>query len=166
MSRFAQHTYRLHPAEDLFNPFALPLADLVSSMSRGSGVDGAAAPSLVVLRHMRRHIQIPHPSHEVPGVVSLVGGYRHALCPIDPIGHSHGRIAFRRATRLQQFRIHHQPVPVFDHHVAAIGQLGFVTAALARQTCIRVGGRLVRIVTALLAVKVDRGIGETSPNLC
>src|SRR4030042_4131601 len=42
MSGLAHETDCLEPAENLFNKFALPLADFISLMARGSTINGAA----------------------------------------------------------------------------------------------------------------------------
>src|SRR5882672_12385802 len=54
--QLAQQADRLQPTEDLFDPFALPLADLVTRMPRSPAIDGRAAIG-IVLGHVRRHFQ-------------------------------------------------------------------------------------------------------------
>src|SRR5882724_4385330 len=51
-------------------------------------------------------------------------------------------------------------MPVFDHHVAAIRQLRFMTSALARQSRLRVRGGLVSVVAPLLTVEVHRRVAR------
>src|SRR5712691_2961541 len=57
MAQLAQQADRLQPTKDLFNPFALPLADLVAVVARGAAVDSRLAIG-VVLGHVRRHLQL------------------------------------------------------------------------------------------------------------
>ena len=71
VAQLAQQTYRLQPAEDLFDPFTLPLTDLIALVSCGAAIDGRLAVS-VVLGHVRRHLQLAQVLHEVLGVVVLV----------------------------------------------------------------------------------------------
>src|SRR5437764_6932975 len=159
MSGLAQHSDCLQPAEYFLDPFPLHLTDLVSGMSRGAPINGAAAATFVVLRHMRRDVHASYLAYELFGVVALVGSHRYALA-LDSVRHQHRRIAFRGAIGLQQLRIHHQAVAVLNQHIAAVGQLRLVAAALARQPRISICRRFVRFVAAPLAVKVHRGVAR------
>src|SRR6266851_3342696 len=64
MAQFAQQAHRLQPAEDLFDPFAFALTDLVTRMARGPAIDGRPTIS-VVLGHVRRHLQFAQVFHEI-----------------------------------------------------------------------------------------------------
>ena len=55
VAQFPSATHRLHPAEDLFNPFPCPLADPVTIVASGASVDGRA----LLLGHMGRYLQVP-----------------------------------------------------------------------------------------------------------
>src|SRR5438876_8758433 len=68
MAQLAQQADRLQPAEDLLNPFALLLTNLIAGMTRGASVDGRLAIS-VVLGHVWRHLPLAQFLHEVMGVV-------------------------------------------------------------------------------------------------
>ena len=81
---------------------------------------------------MRRHVHTPHFGHKLFCVVSLVSRQRDALPAFYTLGQQQRRIALRRAVALQQLCVDHQPIAVFDHHIAAVGQLRFMPAALAR----------------------------------
>src|SRR6185312_12088807 len=83
MACLAEHANRLHPAEDLFNALSFALADLISGVTSGASVDGAAAGPFFVLRHMRRYLQFPHYGYQVFGAVCLVGGDGHPFCSFD-----------------------------------------------------------------------------------
>src|SRR6266511_423336 len=48
MAQFAQQAHRLQPAEDLFDPFALLLTDLITAVTGGPSIDGRAAISVVL----------------------------------------------------------------------------------------------------------------------
>src|SRR6266542_3137458 len=57
MAQFAQQADRLQPAEDLFDPFALLLTDLITAVTGGATINGRAAIG-VVLGHVRRHFSL------------------------------------------------------------------------------------------------------------
>src|SRR3990170_8544096 len=67
-----QQPDRLQPAEDLLDPLAHPLADLIAGMPGRASVDGARA-AVRVLGHMRGELHGPQRGDELPGVVRLVG---------------------------------------------------------------------------------------------
>src|SRR5262245_4553407 len=103
---------RLEPAEALFNSLALPLADLIAAMPRRALVDRTAAAPLHVLRHVRRHVQMPALADEVPGVVRLVSSYGDAMWAGNLLQQDQRRVALRRAVGLKQLCVHDQSVPV------------------------------------------------------
>src|SRR5882672_2878484 len=70
MAQLAQQADRLQPAENLFDPFAFPLTDLIARMSGGATINGQAAIS-IVLGHVRRYRQRPQVFHEVMRVIVL-----------------------------------------------------------------------------------------------
>src|SRR5579884_1446693 len=69
MTQLPHQAHRFQPAEDLFHPFARPLADLVAWVPRRPPVDRAA---LRLLGDVRRDIQVAHRADELFGVVPLV----------------------------------------------------------------------------------------------
>src|SRR3954453_15274192 len=72
MFQFAQQGDVFQPAETLLDPLAFLLTLGIAGVPRGAPIDGAAAPSAVVLRHMRRNV---HPAaflDELPLVETLV----------------------------------------------------------------------------------------------
>src|SRR3954471_8476159 len=105
MSGLTQHSDCLQPAEYFLDPFPLDLTCFVSSVPRRAPIDGAAASTFVVLRHMRRDVYASYLSHELFGVVALVGSHGHALSAFDPLGHQQRRVPFRCAIGLQQLRV-------------------------------------------------------------
>src|SRR5882672_1236842 len=98
MPQLAQQADRLQPTEDLFDPFALPLADLVTRMPGGATINGRATIS-IVLGHVRRHFQGAQVFHEVMRVIVLIAGHRYSTSPADLFGEGQGRLALRRAGR-------------------------------------------------------------------
>src|SRR5438270_3064688 len=87
MSGLTEHSNCLQPAEYFPDPFPLDLTDFVSGVSRGAPINGAAAPTFVVLRHMRRHVHASDFLHELLGVVALVGSHRHTFAAPNSLGH-------------------------------------------------------------------------------
>ena len=65
MSGLAQHSDCLQPAEYFLDPFPPDLTDFVSGVSRRAPIDGAAAPTFVILRHMRRDVHASDLAHEL-----------------------------------------------------------------------------------------------------
>src|SRR5579863_2415327 len=68
----------LQPSEAFFNPFALELADPIAGVPGRWRINGAAASSVFILRHMRGNSQIPALGYEILGVVSFVGCHGHS----------------------------------------------------------------------------------------
>src|SRR3990170_192576 len=66
-----QQPHRLQPAEDLLDPLAYPLADLIAGMPGRAPIDRtrAAAP---ILGHVRGELQGPQRGDKLPRVVRLV----------------------------------------------------------------------------------------------
>src|SRR5438093_588842 len=157
MPYLAHQSYRLHPPKDFFHPLAFLLTERVAGMARGSLVDGAAAVR-IVLGHMRRGAARPHLLHPVRGVVVLVGAHRDAPRPGAGLHHLQRRLAFRRPAGQSQARLHHQPVPVLHQRVTQVAQLGFLPLGLFVDPRVRIGGRLMRLVRALLAPEIHRGV--------
>src|SRR5881227_4170822 len=91
MSGLAQHSDCLQPAEYFLDPFPLDLTYFVSGVSRGAPINGTAAPTFVVLRHMRRDVHASYLSHELFSVVALICRHRHALAAPNSLGHQQRR---------------------------------------------------------------------------
>src|SRR5262245_38459473 len=85
MSSLTHQPHCLDPAENLFHPFALPLAAGVTSMSGGATVNRTGAVGHV-LRHMRRGIEFAQLPNKIASVISLVGTHGHSL-PGDLLDH-------------------------------------------------------------------------------
>src|SRR4051812_19827593 len=69
---------RFDPAERLFNPLAQDQTEGVARMPRGAPVNGGGAV-LVVLCHVRGHVEGPHVSDEAAGVEQLVSANGDAV---------------------------------------------------------------------------------------
>src|SRR5450631_1036709 len=111
VARTSEPAYGLHPAKDLFHPFADALTDGIPSMTRRSAVDGAAPPT-GVLRHMRADVSRAEVSDTVLGVVALVRAQRPWAEPtlarlLNQVWH---RIPLGRARCLAQLKVDQQSV--------------------------------------------------------
>jgi hypothetical protein len=60
MPHFAHQRNSFQPAKTFFDVFPLLLADDIAALSRGEAINGAAASSPKVLRHVRRHPRFRH----------------------------------------------------------------------------------------------------------
>jgi hypothetical protein len=58
--------------------------------------------------------------------------------PIHAFRHDHGCMPLGHTAALQQCCVHHDSIPIFNQHVAAIRQFRFMTATLARQSRVRI----------------------------
>ena len=65
------------PPKALLDQPAATQPDGVAGLPSGPSIQIAAAV-LVVLRNMRRHVQLPHRAHEILAIVSLVGAHSDA----------------------------------------------------------------------------------------
>ena len=70
---------RFQPSEALFNPLPLDLAYGIAGVPRGPAVDGASAAAVLILRHVRRDIDVPTFRHKLRCIVRLVGSHRDSL---------------------------------------------------------------------------------------
>src|SRR5690242_4896419 len=73
IARFAQATHGLHPAEDLLDPLAHPLAHRVAAMTRGAAVERGAAGATLIARDVRGDLERAAGCDELRSVVALVG---------------------------------------------------------------------------------------------
>jgi hypothetical protein len=137
MADLADAGHCLQPTKDLFNPLALPLAQCVARMPRRSGID-RSAPPVRVLRDVRRNMHATEFLHEITGIIAAISADGHALITRKAFEHQQRCVALGGAIGLEHFRRHHQPVAIFNQRFAAIRQLRFVPAALARQSGIGV----------------------------
>src|SRR5215213_9608610 len=111
VSGFAQQPHRFQPAEDFFHSFALSLTNFITRMARGALVD-RAAPSLVVLSHVRCHLAGAQIGDKVSGVVSFVTTYGDPYLLRSLCQHCQRRFSFGSAAGTSQQRIHHQAIAI------------------------------------------------------
>src|SRR5271169_4075546 len=159
MPGLAQPRDGLDPTEDLFDSLALALADRVASVPGRAFINGAVAPLMLVLRHVRSHRRFPQFPHEILRVVILVSAQRHTLAPTwNPRGHVEPRIALGCSRGPREPRVHHQPVAILHQYMPQVTQLGFAPARFPIQHRLWIGSGLVRLIPAFLPVKVHRWI--------
>src|SRR5262249_51010896 len=133
---------------------ALLLADLVPTMADSATIDGGEAIGRV-LRHVRCNIEVAHVGDEVSRIEALVGTHGDAL-GARRIAHDHvfRGFALAHTRHLTQFRLDAEAVAVLRHDVARISELCLLTLALLGEFGLGVRGRAVRLIAALLAVKM------------
>src|SRR5579872_987599 len=73
VARFAQAAHGLHPAEDLFDPLAYPLAHRVAGMTGSAAVECGAAGATLIAREVRGDLECAARGDELGSVVALVG---------------------------------------------------------------------------------------------
>ena len=129
----------------------------MAGMARGATIDGGAA-SLGVLRDVRRHAEAAHLGDKVLGIVGLVPTQCDASARRQILHHRDGRFTLRRPGGGGSGRIHNQGIAVLHQHMRHVAQLGGLPGRLLEQPGVRIGGRGVRLVAALLAVKVALAI--------
>jgi hypothetical protein len=75
------------------------------------------------------------------------------------------RDAFDGSRRRAELGLDHQPMTVLGQRVADVGELGLLAFALAIEPGLRVGGRRLHVVAALLAVEVAFAIAAARRGL-
>src|SRR5437016_5673304 len=116
MPGFAQPRDGLDPAEDLFDSLALSLADRVAFVSRGALINGAGAPLMLVLRHVRSHRRFAQLAHKVPRIVILVAPQRYLPSAAgNPRRHVQRRVALSGSGLPRQPRVRQSTVARFHH---------------------------------------------------
>ncbi len=141
----------LAPAQALLDSLAPPLTGLVARV-----IDGAASIAVEVLRHVGRHSLLPALGDEVPGVVGLVRRDGHAPSTASIGQHVNRDLALRTAVGLAHLQVHGQAVPVVGQDVSQVTRQRRRRIALAVQLRVRIAGRRVSLVAALLAAEILR----------
>ena len=156
---FAQATHGLHPAEDLFDPLAYPLAYRITDMTRGAAVECGAAGATLVARDVRGDLEPAARSDELGSVVAFVGSQ---CTPPAARQRSlqHRPRAFALGVTVGWFdrELDQETVAVLHQRVGRVTQLRFLARPLLRQLRLGVGGRLMGRVAAALAVEVNRRV--------
>ena len=155
---FVQSGDRLGPGEAFLDPLADDLADSIARMPCRAAIDGGGAVG-GVLRHMRSNVQFPQIGDEVLCVVSFVGAQRQASgSRRAPDDHLDGRFPLRRSGGGCERRTDDEPMPVLHQSMSHVAELGSLAAAFAIKPGIRVRGRGMRLVAALLVVEMPLAV--------
>jgi hypothetical protein len=151
----AQRAGLLQPSEALLHQPAAAQADRVAGVPCGSPVEVRAALG-VVLRNMQGDVELERSLDEVLRVAGLVRAQRDAPFAASALLFEQDQrgLAFGVAIGRGHHRGGDQAVAVLHQRVAEIGQMRLLAIALHVQPRVRIGGRLMRLVRALLAVEV------------
>lgn len=144
-------TDHLAPAERLFHAFALALADGITRMPPGALVDRTA---FILGRDMGGDAQLAALLDERFHVVAPVRAHRLATFAGQRLQQFQRGVALGCAGGVTDLRTHHQSVAVLHHCVALIAQHRRGVGRLAVQPRVRISGRRVRVVLALLPLEV------------
>ena len=108
---------------------------------------------------MRGDLLIPQRGDEARRVVAFVGAERDlSLTRTAPVDHLERRPAFGMTIGRRRLGLDNETIPVLHQRMAHVAELGLLALALAIEARVRIAGRGVRRVRALLAVKIDFGI--------
>src|SRR5262249_22618654 len=124
-ARATQTTPALHPAEDLFDPLALSLADPVTRMPCRTSVQ-PRSPAPVNLGNVRANAAAAQKIHKRLAVITLLATETRRLQALAGLALEQrgrcGRLALKRRAHAD---VHAQPVAVLHERVSAKTQLGF-----------------------------------------
>lgn len=157
----------LDPAEHLLDALADPLAEGVAGMPRRAAVDRRPAHHPAFADHaidgnVRRHRALAQILDEGGDVVSLVRSERDAPAPSAAVEHGKRRLPFRRPGGARERGIERKPVAVLHQDVAHEAQPALAAVGLAIEPRVRVGGRAVALVRALLLAEVALAVAPRS----
>src|SRR5436305_29800 len=122
-------------------------------MTRGAAVDRRTA-TVGVLGDMWGHTKPAHFGDEVLRVKQLVRAHGDPATGRKITEHARGRLALGGSGGVRQLRIHHQAVAVLHQQVSHVAELRGLAGRFPEQPSVGIGGRGVRRVAPLLAMKV------------
>src|SRR5258705_8024182 len=124
MAQFAQQANRLQPTEDLFDPFALLLTDLVTLVPRGATIDSRLTIG-VVLGHVRCHLKLAQVFHEIMRVIVLITAQRYSTVAAHLCGEVQSRVALGGAGGRRHGSRNRQAITILHQQMAEVAQLFF-----------------------------------------
>src|SRR5579863_210895 len=153
-ARTTKSAEALHPAKDLFDPFALSLTDPVAPVARRARIEPRGVAALD-LRNVRPNALAAQKANEAPAVIALVGTQARRLQMLASLALEEltGRCRFALQRRAHA-DIHAQPVTVLHQGVSAEAQLRFLTRTLLGGFRFGVRGGCMCVVGAAAAAKV------------
>src|SRR5262249_30613080 len=92
MPHLAQQCNSLQPAKTFFDALPFLLAEAVGGMLRSAPINGAAAATRQVFRHVWRYAHVPALPHKIRGIKSVVAAHGHAPRSRNLLHHGHRRI--------------------------------------------------------------------------
>ena len=163
-TRFPKSSHRLHPTEDLFDSLSYPLAYTVASMTSGSPIDSRAAFAVGVGRHMRENLSTAQKTDKVVGVIALICSQTFHPYSFSPLTLKQllGGFPLRTPGGLTDFEIDQQPVSVLHQSMRPVTKLRLFARPLAHQKTVGIGGGLMGVVSALLAMKIHPAVAWIS----
>ena len=93
-------------------------------------------------------------------VVALIGAEGYSMPAGDLFNQRYGRLRFGAAGGLGHAALDCDAVAVLHQHVAGVAELSLLARALAGQAGLGIGGRLVSVVAASLAMEVHAGVAR------
>lgn len=97
---------------------------------------------------------IAHFLNQSLAVVAFVAAEGDPIPARNLLYHRERRLSFGAPGSLRHAAVYRQSIAILHQHVARVTKFGFLAEPLAGQARLRVGGRLVSFIAALLAVKV------------
>ena len=159
MSQLAEERDGLQPAERLLNELAFTMTEPVTHVSCRPTVDRTAHRTRTRSGHVRRDAHPTDGRHPCADVVGLVRGDGDTTRRQRQLAEQRDRrVKFGRPARVGDRGVNDEPVAVLGQEMTEIAQLGFTATRFLGQPRVRIGGRLMRVVPARLAVESDRRI--------
>src|SRR4030095_10821571 len=160
----SKSSHGLHPTENLFYSFSYPLTDAIALMAHGTTINRRSASSLGIGCYMRDDLSASQKIHKPLSVIGFIGShsfYPHAFSFLT-LYHTLSRFPLCGASGLTDGKINQQAVAVLHQGMRRVTQLGFFARPFADQQTVGIGGGLMGVGFALLAVKVHPGITRIS----
>src|SRR5690606_36497081 len=151
VTKFSHKADVLHPAEALFDPLSLGLANLITDRACRSSIEVAVGD---FSRNMRRDFQGATRVNEGARIVALVGTNCHAGAGALSSQHCPASFPFLACRGLGDLCFDDHAVAVLCQNMAHVVKLAFFAFSLAEQLRLWVSCRLVRLVATLLAMEV------------
>src|SRR5678815_4348922 len=93
---------------------------MAPSMSRSTAINGAGAPSRMILRHVRGNSHTSTLFHKTLGIESFVSAHGGRLLSRNLFQHHQCGVTFCRPVGLEDFRVYNQSITVFHQKVSAV----------------------------------------------
>src|SRR6516225_11372321 len=122
----------LDPAEDLFHPLALFLADAVARVPQYAFVQHRTAPAAVIGSHVWGNVQRPTSRDEAGGIISLVCAQGDAPGSRQGVlDHLDCGAALGRPVGFDNLKVDQQPIAVLHQRIARVTKPSLLARTLA-----------------------------------